>query len=242
MVLYQSLVISELLCTELILMYGHMNFVTAIMVCLCASWIGPVLWYFCYYGLFYLNLLFCSLYKYHDFDLFVRFFLCPSFQYGSRFLVSSLLFVDVSWYFSYFFQILLIELSVGPISYLWFVTRANSLVWCILSPWYAGNNWFVGFFSSFIWYPMSITLETNTFIWSCFEVHRKQPNRHQAEKHLLIIPTNIKHVNKYQGMFLFLFYITKCGWWVLLTSNLIVIIVILSSVIRMINSVNMNEN
>ena len=166
MVLYQSLVISELLCTELILMYGHMNFVTAIMVCLCASWIGPVLWYFCYYGLFYLNLLFCSMYKYHDFDLFVRFFLCPSFHYGSRFLFSSLIFVDVSWYFCYFFDIFclmyldifaifpkfcwlsfqLIELSVGPINYLLFVNRANSLVWCILSPWYAGNNWFVGFF------------------------------------------------------------------------------------------------
>ena len=37
MVLYQNLVISELLCTKLILMYGDMNFVTAIMVCLCAS-------------------------------------------------------------------------------------------------------------------------------------------------------------------------------------------------------------
>jgi len=79
------------------------------------------------------------------------FFLCPSFQYGSRFLVSSLLFVDVSSIFPIFskfcwlsFQ--LIELSVGPINYLLFVNRANSLVWCILSPWYAGNNWFVGFF------------------------------------------------------------------------------------------------
>ena len=153
MVLYQSLVISELLCTELILMYGHMNFVTAIMVCLCASWIGPVLWYFCYYGLFYLNLLFCSLYKYHDFDLFVRFFLCPSFHYGSRFLFSSLIFVDVSWYFCYFSKILLIELSVGPMSYLCLVNRANILVWCILfvlSPWYASNNWFVVFFRHLI--------------------------------------------------------------------------------------------
>ena len=155
-----------------------------------------------------------------------------------------LMYLDIFPIFSKFcwlsFQ--LIELSVGSISYLWFVNRANSLVWCILSPWYAGNNWFVGFFSSFIWSPMSITLETNTFIWSCFEVHRKQPNRHQEEKHLLISPTNIKHVNKYQGMFLFLFYFTECSWWLLIRSKLIVIIAILSSIIRLINSVNMNEN
>ena len=154
MVLYQNLVISELLCTKLILMYGDMNFVTAIMVCLCASWIGPIFLYLC---------VICSVFN--------RSFYALCHQ---NFLLSGL--------------------SVGPISYLWIVNWANSMLWCILfvlSPSYPCNIWFVCFFRHFKCSVMSITLETYTCIWACFEVDRKQPNRHQAERQLLISPTNI---------------------------------------------------